>query len=104
MSNIDSRYPEDSRYPPFLYTAKQNDAIDFPCSPEWLNYYHAAGITPKRVRTIRDEQPASHSDQTEYLQNEIEKLRLECFNMKEELSRLKKVTRAIPPPTFKGVP
>lgn len=101
MSHIDCSYPEDSRYPPFLYTTKaQDDAIDFPCSPAWLNYYHAVGLTPRRV----EQQQAAQTD----LQNELESLRTQYFSIKEELFRLKHDAKpantTATRPAFRGIP
>lgn len=45
---------------------QSNDLIDFPCSPAFLNAYHAQGLTPRFVHPAFDPPPRQAPDNTAY--------------------------------------
>ena len=72
----------------------QADLIDFNCSPEYLAYYHARGLTPRRA--VPD--PDSRIKENERLWAENEELLVELETLKRQASRYRQKLTHRPAP------
>jgi hypothetical protein len=58
------------------------DLIDFPCSPDWLEYYHLRGLTPRRP--VRE--PAEADRELRAIREGLENLTAALTRVLERLS------------------